>query len=171
MGRTIRSSVLGDVLAIQDEIVSKIVTTLNLGFKLSERGVSGRLSHPADNLEAYDDFLRGMEYQWRFTKEGNEKARPMFEQAIKLDPAFVDAYVGLGFVYWQGWAWQWNQDPHALDRVAELADKANALDGENAPAHMLLSVVDLFKNQQYERAIADVKRAIALEPNYLPAYF
>ena len=54
---------LHDIFAVQDEIVQKIVTTLDLEFKLGERGVPavGRM-HGTDNLEAFDDLLRGRWY-------------------------------------------------------------------------------------------------------------
>src|ERR1700730_9968287 len=48
---------LQDIFALQDEIVRKIVTTLKLQLTLQEQGI---LVHKTtDNLDAYDDFLRG----------------------------------------------------------------------------------------------------------------
>src|SRR5207249_7239608 len=51
---------LTDIFTLQDEIVQKIVTTLKLQLALREQGWVVR-KH-TDNLEAYDSFLRGMEY-------------------------------------------------------------------------------------------------------------
>ena len=45
-----------------------------------------------DNLEAYDAYLRGVEYYYRFTKEDNLQARELFERAIALDPPYAEAY-------------------------------------------------------------------------------
>ena len=104
------------------------------------------------------------------TKEGNAKARPMFEKAIALDPKYVEAYANLGFNYWLGWAWQWNQDPQAMEHIAQLASQAIALDDTDPEAHMLLAIVALFKEQNYPKAIAEARRAIDLDPNCLPAY-
>ena len=53
-----------------------------------------------DNPEAYDAFLRGLEYFFRFTKETNAQARQMFEKAIALDPQYAEAYAWLGWTYW-----------------------------------------------------------------------
>jgi adenylate cyclase len=58
-----------DIFALQNEIVQKIVTTLKLQLTLQEQGYIVR-KH-TDNLEAYDAFLRGVEYFWRFAKETN----------------------------------------------------------------------------------------------------
>src|SRR6516165_6255211 len=54
-------------------------TTLNLQLALSQQGVL--IPRSTDNLEAYDDVLRGAEYLLSFTRDGNLKAREMFEKA------------------------------------------------------------------------------------------
>ena len=66
---------LTDIFAVQDEIVQKIVTTLKLQLTLREQGYLVRKR--TANLEAYDSFLRGMEYYLRLTKEANLRARQM----------------------------------------------------------------------------------------------
>src|SRR5262249_46822036 len=63
---------LKDIFTLQDEIVQKIATTLKLQLRLQEQGWVVR-KH-TDNLEAYDCFLRGVEYHWRFTKETTAQA-------------------------------------------------------------------------------------------------
>ena len=51
---------LKDIFALQDEITQKIVGALQVKLTAEEQGRVGRV--PTDNLEAYDYFLRGMEY-------------------------------------------------------------------------------------------------------------
>ena len=82
---------LNDVFAVQDEVVQKIVTTLNLQLTLSERGIVTRQT--TDNLEAYDDVLRGMDYSWRENKDDYAKAFELYKKAVELDPKYADAYV------------------------------------------------------------------------------
>src|SRR6185369_5265714 len=94
---------LKDIFALQDEIVQKIVTTLNLQLTLQEQGHLVRKR--TDNLEAYDTLLRGVEYYHRATKEGNAQARQMFEKTLALDPQYAEAYAWLGGTYWIEWAW------------------------------------------------------------------
>src|SRR5713226_5267049 len=89
---------LHDIFSLQDEIVRKIVTTLNLQLAVSEHGIM--VTKRTDNLEAHDYLLRGIE----FAKLGNpgkedyEQARQMFQKAIELDPKYSDAHA------WLGWA-------------------------------------------------------------------
>src|SRR5712692_7142104 len=93
---------LRDIFAMQDEIVRRIVTTLNLQLILAQRGYL--FPRETENLEAYDDVLRGAEYFLSYTKDGNVKARQMCEQAIQLDPKYARAYAALGANYFLGWA-------------------------------------------------------------------
>jgi TolB-like protein/Tfp pilus assembly protein PilF len=158
---------LKDIFALQDEIVQKIATTLKLQLPLQEQGI---LVHKhTDNLEAYDYFLRGQEYYWRFTKEANAQARQMWEKAVALDPQYAEACTWLGWTYWLEWVWRWSPDPQALERAFTLAQQALALDDSLPAAHSLLSNVYALQ-QQYDQAIAEGERAIALDPNNADSY-
>ncbi len=154
---------LKDVLMLHDEIVQKIVTTLKLQITLQEQGYIVR-KH-TDNLEAYNVFLRGMEYTSRFTKETNAQARQMFEKVIELDPRYADPYTWLGWIYWVEWVQRWSVDPQTLERALALEQQALALDDSLPVAHSLLGFV--YTQQQH---IAEGERAIALDPNNADSY-
>src|SRR5262249_22327366 len=156
-----------DIFALQDEIVQKIVTTLRLQLTLEEQGYSAR-KH-TNNLEAYDAFLRGMEYFWRTTKEANAQARQMFEKAVALDPQYAEAYAGLGWTYREEWLFRWSADPQTLERTLQLAQQALALDDSLPIAHTLLSYSYMEKHQ-YDQASAEGERAIVLDPNNADSY-
>jgi TolB-like protein/class 3 adenylate cyclase len=158
---------LKDIFALQDEIVQKIVTTLKLQLTLEEQGHIVR-KH-TDNLEAYDAFLRGVEYFWRPTKEGNAQARQLFEKAVALDSQYAEAYAWLSLTYCVAWIFRWSADSQTLERALALAQQAVALDDSLPKAHSSLSMVYVFK-QQYDQAIAEGERAIALDPNTADSY-
>src|SRR5229473_185634 len=153
---------LRDIFALQDEIVRRIVTTLNLQLTLAQRGLL--IPRTTDNLEAYDDVLRGAEYSLSFTKDGNAKARQMFEKAIALDPKYAQAYAGLGLNYFLGWILLLSPDPNALERAFQLAQQAIALDDSLSPAHSILAAIYVQKGQ-YDQAVTEAQRSIALNPN------
>jgi adenylate cyclase len=158
---------LKDIFALQDEIVQKIVTTLRLQLTLQEQGHIVRKR--TDNLEAYDSFLRGVEYFWRTTKETNTQARQLFEKALALDPQYAEAYTWLGLTYFREWAFRWGADPQSLERALVLAQQALALDDSLPIAYSLLGTVYVQK-QQYDQAVAEDERAIALDPNNADSY-
>jgi len=159
---------LTDVLAVQDDVLQKIVTTLNLQVGMSEKGI---LTHQdTDSLEAYDDYLRGFSLMLQPSKEVNEKARQFFEKAIALDPRYADPYVGIGSTYCVDWVYQWNPDPHTLGRSLEFVRKALALDDSVPYAHAILSVLLAYQHH-YDAAIAEANLAIGLAPNLGGNYF
>jgi adenylate cyclase len=178
---------LRDIFAVQDEIVQKIVTTLDLEFKLGERGIpAGGRMQGTGNLEAFDDVMRGAWYAWSMTQEGNAKARAMYEKAIELDPKYAYAYIGVGQTYfqdvWNGWMESSKASPvgaqdivksqkRALEHASETTQKAIALDDSLPAAYQRLSQLDLYRGGHYEQSIADAERAIALDPNSASGYF
>jgi adenylate cyclase len=156
-----------DIFALQDEIRTQIILALKVRLTPEEHE---RFRHaPTDNLEAYDLYLRGLATYGRFTQEGNAQARQLFERAIALDPEYAGAYTYLGWTYWIDWNWEWSSRPQALERAVAAAQRAVALNDSLAGAHALLGAVYLLKGQ-YEEGIAEMERAIALDPNSAEAY-
>jgi adenylate cyclase len=171
---------LQEIFTLQDDVVRKIVTTLNLQLSLQEQGILVRKR--TDNLDAYDYFLRGVSFYERpTTKELNERsrqvketlvqARQMFEKAIELDPSYAEAYAHIGMTYIREWIWRlspWNNmsSSQALERAFEFAQKAIALDDSLEAAHQVLSWVYMGRGPwMVDQAIAEGRRAIALAPN------
>jgi TolB-like protein/Flp pilus assembly protein TadD len=159
---------LQDIFALQDDIVQKIVTTLKLQLTLWEQGHLVRKT--TANLEAYDHYLRGVEYFWRTTQGANTQARQMFEQALALDPQYAEAYARLGWTYVVAWLWEWGQDAQTLEQAFALAQKAVTLDDSLSLAHRVLGLVYGWK-RQHDQAIAAAEWAIALDPNDAEGYF
>src|SRR5262249_8714315 len=144
---------LRDIFALQDEIVHRIVTTLNLQIALSQHGVV--IPRSTDNLEAYDDVLRGWAYQLTWTKAGYLKSRQLFEKAIELDPNYAYAYMSLGANYRFGYESGFDPEPGvAIERALHMEQQANALDDALAPVHANLAVVYEI-NGRHDRALAE----------------
>jgi adenylate cyclase len=164
---------LKDIFSLQDEIVRRIITTLKLQLPLDMQWKDiAQIAQHTDNPEAYDDYLRGVEYVKSFSAEGILKARQMFEKAIELDPAYTDAYGWLGYTYWWSWYSQYGgDDPSLLDRAIRLEQQAIALDDAHADlAHANLCRFYPFK-RQYDQAVTECQRAIELAPSCPHCYF
>ncbi len=154
---------LRDIFSLQDEIVRRIATTLKL--RLSVDQFQEAVGQHTDNLEAYDYYLRCWDYARSLTEEANAKRARMCEKALELDPRYADAYAGLALRYGYAFAVQFKQygGPNALDRAIELDQRAISLDDANTFAHAGLGRLYVYK-QQYDQAVAESERAIALAP-------
>jgi adenylate cyclase len=162
---------LKDIFAVQDEIVGKVVTTLGLLLKLDEM----KLPHfgsarPTENLEAFDDYLRGVENWSLGTKADFDKSRQWIEKAINLDPNYAEAYALLGWIHMLAVWNQWSDNPLAdLKQAIELAQRSLALDDTDSTALSLLCESDWMQSR-YDQAVADGERAVAINPNFAAGY-
>ncbi|MBW2202743.1 MAG: tetratricopeptide repeat protein [Deltaproteobacteria bacterium] len=154
---------LRDIFSLQDEITVKVITALQV--KLTEGEQARIYGRGTNNLDAYFKVLEGREQSSRFNKEGNAMARLLFEQAIALDPNYAMAYWRLSATHLADLILGSTKSPKgSLKQAEELVQKALALNGALAEAHALLGRVYLAK-RQYEQAIAEGERAIAINPN------
>jgi DNA-binding winged helix-turn-helix (wHTH) protein/TolB-like protein/Tfp pilus assembly protein PilF len=159
---------VGDLFAVQDEIVARLVAALPVKLSEAERSrLARRYTH---NLEAYDYFLRGQAALLTRTHEDNETAREMYRKALALDPAFARAYAGLALTYAADYRQQWTNDgPQALARALELAETAARIDAEILEVQWVLAYVHA-QSRRHDQAIAHLNRAIALDPSFADAY-
>ena len=153
---------LHDIFALQDEIVQSLAATLHLQLTVLQRG--WLLPQRTKNLEAYDYFLRGFATLLNPTPDGLAKGRKMLKKSLELDPGYADAYEALAVSYFLGSIWQFDKDPGVLDRAAESVEKAIALDDSQAGAYAVRGWIEGIKGQ-HDRAVADGKRAVSLDPN------
>lgn len=57
-----------------------------LAVKLTKEDQKRLVHKGTDNLDAHNYFLRGLDYLYRYTKEGNTQALNMFKKSIELAP-------------------------------------------------------------------------------------
>jgi adenylate cyclase len=154
---------LKDIFALQDEITMKILTAVRV--KLTDGEQARLYGKGAKNLDSFMKVLEGMPYFHRFNSESNIQARQMFEEAIALEPENAGAITMLGWTYlMEVWFGLSESPSKAMERVVELAQKALSLDDTIDSPHSLLAHVYLMK-RQFEMAIAEAERAVALNPN------
>lgn len=135
-----------------------------LAVKLTKEDQKRLVHKGTDNLDAHNYFLRGLDYLYRYTKEGNTQALNMFKKSIELAPQYALAHALLGFTYMMEWNFGWSRDLKTLERSFELAQKAIALDDTGPEGHALLSQFYLW-TKQHELSIAEIKKTIAMDPN------
>ncbi|HEY5775942.1 MAG TPA: hypothetical protein VIS57_07655 [Xanthomonadales bacterium] len=158
---------LTNIFAIQDEIAGAIADALKVSLKL-ETGAAGNLTGTR-SIEAYEHYLKGMSLWHERTVESLQQAIDEFNEAIKLDPDFAKAHAGLALT-WAVIEGYVTIDPASSQaKTSSAANKALALDPENAEAVATLGAVakDQFR---YAEAIDYFKRAIGLNGSFATAY-
>ncbi|NQU60226.1 MAG: adenylate/guanylate cyclase domain-containing protein [Rhodospirillales bacterium] len=157
-----------DVFALQDEVLGKIVAALKVTLTPVEKK---RMARPlTTSPDAYDLYLKGLRQESFFTKNGNLESRKLFERAIELDPGFASAYAHLAQAHDNAVVGDWSVDKAADYKLALiLAEKAVVLDPDLPYARWGLSRVLAHQNFD-DRAFAEMKKAIELNPNYAGAY-
>jgi len=154
---------LKDIFALQDEITMKIITALQVqlteGEELNVEGVG------TDNLGAFLKLMQAYEQMRRYNKEGNALGRKFTEEAIALDPEFADAYLNMSAVHLMDMMYGSTESlEQSLKLAEEMVRKAISLRGAYADARAFLGRIYLTK-RQYDEAIAEGERAVALYPN------
>ncbi len=156
---------LADIFMLQDKVVGQIVAALAVNLTGEESAQAAQAE--TDVSQAYDAFLEGWEHYRRQTAEDALKAVAKFEKAIELDPGYSRAYAGLAAVYWDvanlyfydamGIEWQ-----HAMNRAKENLVKA--LENPTSKAYAVSAEI-LATQGRNDEALAEIGRAIALDPN------
>jgi adenylate cyclase len=154
---------LKDVFALQDEITMKV--TRAVGVKLTA-GEQARLwGKGTDNLKAFLKVLEGRGYQLGVSRKNTILSRKLYEEAISLDPEYAEAYARLAATHWfDARRGRSKSRRKSLEKAHELVQKALALDDSLPYVHDVLGRLYLQK-RQYDKAIAESERAVALDPN------
>jgi serine/threonine-protein kinase len=156
---------VADLLMIQDEISRNITNKLSLRMSGAiEQRIARRST---ENVEAYQLYLKGRWYWNKFTKEGKEQAIQCFQQAIKLDPNYALAYVGLADVYVVDTSIPVRE---SSQKAKAAAERALTLDDSLGEAHATLGVIKSHYETDWAGSEAEFKRALELNPNYATAH-
>ena len=86
---------VADVFEMQSEVATKIASSLQA--KLSGREQKAMAEKPTENMAAYDAFLRGIDFDSRpgQTEDDQKKAIELFDEAVRLDPQFSQAWAAV----------------------------------------------------------------------------
>jgi non-specific serine/threonine protein kinase len=158
---------LEDVFAIQDEIAENIARALKV--MLTEQEKAEIEKRPTSDVQAYDYYLRGMQFFHTFSRKGFEYARQMFERAIEIDSRYARAHAGLAdcssLLHW----W-WDASESNRRMSDEGSRKALDYDPDLAEAHVARGL-SLTLQEQYEEAEEQFETAIRLDPTLFEAYY
>jgi tetratricopeptide (TPR) repeat protein len=156
---------LTDIFAVESEIASKIADTLQAKLTIAEQRAIA--SHPMENSEAYQLYLRGRFYWNKGFAPGFEKSREYYQQAIELDPTYALAYAGLadyyGFAFANG---LFPPEEKWAKAEEDTAKKALELDPTLGEAYNPLAAAKLYYHRDWPGAERDFRYGLELSPNF-----
>ena len=158
---------LDDIFAVQSEIAEKVAGELKTQLLDSEKRTLEK--KPTENTEAYSNFLRGRELLREETEASLRQALGLFEKAIKLDPSFARAYVGVAECHQLLASFGYEPYDVSLSTVKSSLECAIDLDPDLPEAHAVFSEM-FFNGDDMPGMEAEARRALELNPSLPQPY-
>jgi adenylate cyclase len=160
---------VADLFKLQDEVVARLANSLGYELVRTEAEKDAR----SKSQDAVDLAMRGwalvwQEQQQQRTRENNNAAKALFEQALKIDPNETDALAGDAYAYMleytRGWATA-GTDYEA--KILGQADRAIALAPDNMWAHNTKSLY-LSSSRRANEGLSAADAGLAIKPDDPP---
>jgi adenylate cyclase len=134
---------VSEVFAVQDEITAAAITAIQPAVAQAEHR---RIIRKApENLGAWEAYQCGVSHITNLNTVDFARAREFLHRAIMLDPAFVAAYIALGFVsLWEGSQFPTRPLREVASETGSWARKALHIDSNDSEALALLATSILF---------------------------
>lgn len=158
-----------DIFDLQDELTAAIAAQVDAELAESEREVA-RVK-PADNLDAWDCYLRGMWHVHLFTQDGTSEAARLFDQSIKISPGFAPSHSGISLSHFSNAFLGFGEEREKeLAAAMSAAKRSVECDEKDSQSHWSLGRAHLLYGE-HEQAIAEFQESITLNPNYALGYY
>ncbi len=156
--------VIADVFAMQSEVAENAVKAMGVTLLPREQSALQRVS--TNDLEAYELYLRGREFDGRgLARRDIEGAVKMYQAAVERDPRFAQALAGLAsanlMMYWE----YYDRSQERLVKAKEAAERAVELRPDLADSHTALGYYFYWGLLDYPRALSEFSAALKIQPN------
>ncbi|HVT56972.1 MAG TPA: protein kinase [Thermoanaerobaculia bacterium] len=159
---------MSDVVALQTDVAHAIAGKIQVQF--TSPAAAPRAKPRRVDPDAYLAYLQGR-YHWnKRSREMLLKSIEDFQQAIRLDPAYPQAYAGLADSYLSLVLIAEPRPAELLVRARAAALEALRLDDSMAEAHTSLAYAKFYYDWDWPGAEAEFRRAIVLNPGYATAH-
>ena len=156
---------LENVFTIQAEVAEGIAHALQIELLKSEREAIHE--RPTENLSAYEFYLRGIQAQQRIETDRvtwERQAECYFEEAIRRDPQFSQAYAALANHLLETLG-ETRPAREVSPRVRHLVARALELNPNSPDGHAASGNLAMQVDLDWGRAEAEFQQAIALNPS------
>jgi TolB-like protein/cytochrome c-type biogenesis protein CcmH/NrfG len=158
---------LSDVFKIQQEVSKKIVQQLQI--HLSPEEEQALSTAATTNVDSYQLFSKGRILADTRTKEDLEKSIELYQEAIKLDSQFAEAYAEIGNSYYLLDLYYNNLTDEAIEKVKFYVNKALAINPNTVRAYTVLATI-FREEKKWVKAKEYFEKAIEISPNDATAH-
>jgi tetratricopeptide (TPR) repeat protein/TolB-like protein/predicted Ser/Thr protein kinase len=150
-----------DLLTIEDQISTQLVTSLNI--KPTNEEMARTAERPTNNEDAYDLYLRGQQtFKGPDIAKAAQSAIDYFNKSIQQDPGFALAYTGIADASLT--MYRVNKDTFWAQKAVGAAQRAEQLRDDLPEVHFSLGAAYIRTGKTAE-GIVEMKRGLALAPN------
>jgi len=152
-----------EIFAIQSDIAQQIAAALKATLTPAEKERIEK--KPTKDIRAYEYYVKGREYYFRYKKEENEQAIELFKKAIEIDPDYALAHAGLADAYSQRIIRFGFPEAEWFDAIIEEAQKAISLDPNLSEGYKALGSTYGFVKGWWRKAVEAGQKAVEANPN------
>jgi TolB-like protein/Flp pilus assembly protein TadD len=159
---------LRDALALESEVAQSIARKVEVTVTGQEHETLAAIRSVSP--EVYESYLKGRFALSKNNRVGIDESIGYFDEAIKRDPTFAPAYVGLANAYSELSKPFIGIPPEEVrPKIMSAAQRALELDSESVEAHILLADIELIQ-WKWASAEAEYRRALELNPSSAVAH-
>jgi serine/threonine protein kinase/tetratricopeptide (TPR) repeat protein len=151
---------MDDIFGVQTRIAGRVIDAMGVVLVGDEGAMVA--TRPTENQEAYRAYLRGMDFLRR--QPMRDRAEAEFQEAVDLDPDFAFAWAGLSRAH--SWSYHDGEQTEARRRNALAAAEDAVRLAPTAPETRMALVLYHYRcYRDYDRALAELDRVLAVQPN------
>ena len=159
---------VSDILAVQDEIASEVITAILPAMTDAEQRRA--LRKPIEHLGAWEAYQRGLWHMSRPNPSGFSHARDFFQQALMLDATFAPPNYRLAFLLIaEASLYRTRSIQDAVALAEQLTQRAVELDPCDADAQAMAAIVSIWRGE-WDGAMSRAGQAVQTNPNSVVAH-
>lgn len=156
-----------DLFQVQDDITNAVAAALKTKLLGGNNAAPAQGDRPpSGSLAAYNALLEGQFYLHRYNEDSEQKGVEAFQEAVRIDPNYAQAWAGLAIALQDvGYV---QTDPAIMEEkykaAREAADKASTLGPNLSIVHNARGVILQYLDSDWNGAAAEFQRAAELAP-------
>lgn len=157
-----------DIFTLEDSLSEMAAQSIRLQLTGEENRKFTRRS--TANPAAYEAYMKGRYFWNKRTETGLKKGLEYFREAIKLDPGFAEAYVGIADSYATLGLYSVLPPKEAFPAAKSAATRALQMDDTLAAAHATLGFIYFYYEWNPSASADEFQRAVTENPHYAMAH-